>query len=102
LYVDNEVGAATATGVGEEIVRICGSYAVVEMMRQGHSPSEACRLVVERYIRIRGKEKAMQMQAGFIALSKTGEYGCFSVTKDFTMAVRSANENKVVNSPYAV
>lgn len=102
LYVDNEVGAATATGVGEEIVRICGSYAVVEMMRQGHSPSDACRLVVERYIKIRGKEKAMQMQAGFIALSKTGEYGCFSVTKDFTMAVRSAQENKVVNSPYAV
>src|ERR1041384_502380 len=48
LFVDNEVGAATATGTGEEVIRISGSHTVVEMMRQGHSPDEACRIAVER------------------------------------------------------
>src|SRR5687768_9703708 len=52
LYVDNEVGAATATGVGEEVVRICGSHAVIEGMRHGLSPEQACKKAVERMIRM--------------------------------------------------
>ncbi len=58
LYVDNEVGAATATGVGEEVIRIVGCHLVVEFMRQGKSPQEACRLAVERILkRIRRRPK---------------------------------------------
>src|SRR3712207_9258432 len=55
LYVDNEVGAATATGVGEEVVRICGSHTVVELMRQGMSPETACRKASERILKMRGE-----------------------------------------------
>ena len=72
LYVDNEVGAATATGVGEEVVRICGSHTVVELMRQGYKPEQACKKAVERIIKRNGS-KAKDLQVGFIALNKKGK-----------------------------
>lgn len=87
LFVDNEVGAATATGVGEEVVKICGAHTVVEMMRQGASPEDACKEAVRRIIRNNGA-KANTVQVGFLAINKKGEYGGFSVMKNFTMAVR--------------
>src|SRR5690606_13025698 len=68
LYVDNEVGAATATGVGEEVIRIVGSHLVVELMRQGHSPREACKKAVERII-ARNPVNAKKVQVGFLALN---------------------------------
>jgi N4-(beta-N-acetylglucosaminyl)-L-asparaginase len=98
LYVDNEVGAASATGVGEEVVRICGSHTVVELMRQGYSPEEACKIAVERLVKMRGKEKAKTLQIGLIAINKYGEYGCYALNKDFTMAVQDGNGVKVVKA----
>ena len=94
LFVDNEVGAATATGVGEEVVRIVGSHLVVELMRQGLKPQAACRAAVERIIR-KNPDRAKTLQVGFIALNKKGEYGAYSLQKDFTMAVKSNKEEKV-------
>ncbi len=94
LYVDNEVGAATSTGVGEEVIRICGSHTVVELMRQGMKPETACRKAVERIIRMRGS-KAKDLQIGFIALSKKGEYGAYAMQKGFTYAVQTKNGSKV-------
>jgi N4-(beta-N-acetylglucosaminyl)-L-asparaginase len=94
LFVDNEVGAATATGVGEEVIRIVGSHLVVELMRQGLKPEAACKKAVERIIR-KNPEKAKTLQVGFIALNKKGEYGAYSLQKDFTMAVRNTKEEKV-------
>lgn len=94
LFVDNEIGAATATGVGEEVVRIVGSHLVVELMRQGLKPEAACKKAVERIIR-KNPEKAKALQVGFIALNKKGEFGGYSLQKDFTMAVRNAKEEKV-------
>lgn len=88
LFVDNEVGAATATGVGEEVVKICGAHTVVEMMRHGASPEEACKEAVRRIIKNNG-EKAKEVQVGFLALNKKGEYGGFSVVKNFSMAIRN-------------
>lgn len=91
LYVDNEVGAATATGHGEEVVRIAGAHAVVELMRQGFSPQEACKRAVERIIssaKKRGKPLA-ELQIGFIALNKKGEHGAFCLQKGFNYAVYS-------------
>lgn len=73
LFVDNEVGAATATGVGEEVVRICGSHTIVEAMRQGKSPQRACKVGIERLIKMRGLEKAKKIQIGFIAINKEGK-----------------------------
>jgi len=98
LYVDNEVGAASATGVGEEIVRICGSHTVVEMMRQGHSPEEACKIAVERLVKMRGKEKTKDLQIGLIAINKYGEYGCYALNKEFTMAVQDGEGVKVMEA----
>src|ERR1700722_4178413 len=61
LFVDNEVGAVTATGQGEDVIRICGSHAVVELMRQGLTPEQACKATVEKIVRIKG-EKAKDKQ----------------------------------------
>ncbi len=100
LYVDNEVGGASATGVGEEVVRICGSHTIVEAMRYGKSPKEACKLAIERLIKLRGTEKAKKIQLGFIAINKAGEVGCYSMLDDFTMAVHSAEGPTIIQSEY--
>jgi N4-(beta-N-acetylglucosaminyl)-L-asparaginase len=97
LYVDNEVGAATSTGVGEEVVRICGSHTVIELMRQGMSPEQACKKTVERIVRKRGA-KAKEVQVGFIALNTKGEFGGYALQKGFTYAVHSKAGVKVYNS----
>lgn len=86
LYVDNEVGAATSTGVGEEVIRTVGSFLVVELMRQGFSPRDACREAVQRIIK-KKPEIAKEIQVGFLALGKNGEYGAFSLQKGFSYAV---------------
>jgi N4-(beta-N-acetylglucosaminyl)-L-asparaginase len=97
LFVDNEVGAATSTGVGEEVVRICGSHTVVELMRQGLSPELACKKTVERIIKKRG-EKAKDIQVGFIAVNNQGEYGGYALQKGFTYAVQTKAGSKVYNA----
>ena len=88
LYVDNEVGAATATGTGEEVIRICGTHLVVELMRQGKSPEEACLEAVERIVKKQPK-KSKDLQVGFIALNKNGEHGAYCLQKGFNYAVYS-------------
>lgn len=96
LFVDNEVGAATATGVGEEIVKICGSHTIVEMMRHGASPEAACKEAVRRIIKNNGVN-ANTVQAGFIAINKKGQYGGYSVMKNFSMALRTASTETSIN-----
>jgi len=99
LFVDNEIGAATSTGVGEEVIRIVGSHLVVELMRQGLKPEEACKKAVERIIN-RNPENAKNVQVGFLALNKSGEYGAFALQKGFTYAVRTGTDNKIFDAPY--
>jgi N4-(beta-N-acetylglucosaminyl)-L-asparaginase len=98
LYVDNEIGAATSTGVGEEVVRICGSHTVVELMRQGMSPEQACKSTVERIIKKRGAKEAKELQVGFIAVNNKGEFGGYALQKDFTYCVQTAAGSKVYQS----
>jgi N4-(beta-N-acetylglucosaminyl)-L-asparaginase len=88
LYVDNEIGAATATGHGEEVIRIAGCHLVVELMRNGLSPMEACRQAVERAVRLRG-DQLVDKQIGFIAINKNREHGAFCLRPGFTYAVCS-------------
>lgn len=96
LFVDNEVGAATATGLGEAVIRVAGSHLVVEFMRQGHTPENACRLAVERII---SKHKDVKvLQVGFIALNKDGEYGGYSIQKGFNYAVHNSNIQKMMEA----
>jgi isoaspartyl peptidase/L-asparaginase-like protein (Ntn-hydrolase superfamily) len=94
LYVDNEVGAATATGVGEEVIRIVGCHLVVELMRQGNAPEKACRLAVERIVE-KNPVKAREVQVGFLALNKNGEYGAFCLQKGFNYAVHDSMGNRM-------
>lgn len=95
LFVDNEVGAATATGLGEAVIRMVGSHLVVELMRQGNSPEKACRLAVERII---AKHKDVSdLQVGFIALNKAGEYGGYCIHKGFNYALRDKEHNKLID-----
>jgi N4-(beta-N-acetylglucosaminyl)-L-asparaginase len=96
LYVDNEVGAATATGVGEEVIRICGSHLIVELMRQGASPEAACKEAVERIVR-RSPTKVAAIQVGFLALNKQGEYGAWCLQKGFSYAVKSDKEERLID-----
>ena len=89
LYVDNEVGAAVSSGVGEEVIRICGTHLVIELMRMGRRPEQACREAVMRIVK-RDPVKAKGLQVGFVAISKKGEVGAFSVLSGFTYSVTNA------------
>lgn len=95
LFVDNEVGAVTATGQGEDVIRICGSHSVVEYMRQGFSPERACRAAVEKIARIK-KEKAKDIQVAFIAINKKGETGAYALQPGFSYAVKSGSEERLI------
>jgi N4-(beta-N-acetylglucosaminyl)-L-asparaginase len=97
LFVDNEVGAATSTGVGEEVIRICGSHTVVELMRQGLDPEQACKMTVERIVKKRG-EAARELQVGFLAMNNKGAYGGYALQKGFTYAVQQKDGTRVVDS----
>jgi N4-(beta-N-acetylglucosaminyl)-L-asparaginase len=99
LFVDNETGAATSSGVGEEVIRICGTHLVVEYMRQGYSPEIACRKAIERIVK-RDREKAKTIQVGFLALNKKGQYGAYAIQKGFVFSVKSNGEEKVYPSKY--
>ncbi len=98
LFVDNEIGAATATGMGEAVIRIAGSHTVVELMRQGYTPEEACRQAVERIIKIHKNLK--DLQVGFLALNKAGEYGGYAIYEGFNYALRDKNRNEMVDAKY--
>jgi N4-(beta-N-acetylglucosaminyl)-L-asparaginase len=95
LFVDNEVGACTATGQGEDVIRIAGSHTVVELMRQGLSPEAACKKAIERIIKIK-KEKAKDIQVAFLALNKKGVTGAFAIQKGFSYAIKNAAMEKLV------
>ena len=97
LYVDNEVGGACATGWGEAVIRIVGSHLVVEFMRQGHHPEEACRLAVERVIAKNPDYE--EIQVGFLALNKNGEYGSYCIQPGFNFAVYDgADGNRMIDA----
>ena len=85
LYVDGEIGAATSTGVGEEVIRNAGSFLVVELMRQGRTPQQACEEAVMRIVK-RRPEAAKTLQVGFLALNAKGDVGAFAIQKGFVYA----------------
>ena len=85
LFVDNEVGGACATGWGEAVIRVVGCHLVVEFMRQGNAPEEACRLAVERVISKNPDYR--EIQVGFLALNKNGEYGSYCIQPGFDFAI---------------
>lgn len=102
LYVDNEIGAATATGHGEEVIRTVGSHLVVELMRQGHKPQKACEEAVRRIVKFthsRGKSLD-NIQVGFIALNKKGEYGAYCIHSGFNYAKYDRQGAELIKGQY--
>jgi N4-(beta-N-acetylglucosaminyl)-L-asparaginase len=99
LFVDNEVGACTATGQGEDVIRVAGSHSVIELMRQGLSPEAACKKIIERIVRIK-KEKAKDIQVAFLAVNKKGQVGAFAIHKGFSYAIKTADTEKLIASKY--
>lgn len=93
LFVDGDVGAACATGTGELVIRIAGSHTVVELMRQGVEPEEACRQAVQRIL---SKNPGLKdNQVGFLALRNDGAHGACSLVKGFTYALHTNEGNQV-------
>lgn len=95
LYVDGEVGGATSTGVGEEVIRNAGSFLVVELMRQGRSPTDACREAVLRVVRKR-PTATRDIQVAFLAMNKDGEVGAWAIQPGFSYAVCDAGNQRAL------
>jgi N4-(beta-N-acetylglucosaminyl)-L-asparaginase len=105
LYVDGEIGGAASTGRGEECIRACGSFLVVEMMRQGKSPQEACMIAAKRVIKLNllsHKNRDSNYQVGFIAINVKGEYGAYSVREGFEYAVYKDGKNELTKSKFVM
>lgn len=99
MYVDNEVGGACATGVGEFVIKICGSFLIVELMRNGRSPQEAVEVAIHRMVK---KLNVDDKQVGFLAINKKGEHGAYSIQKNFTYSLYQNGENKKLDSGYYI
>lgn len=98
LFVDGEVGAACATGVGEYVIRAAGSHTVVELMRHGRSPEEACREAVARILR--RSPELNETQVGFLALRSDGAHGAWSIHPGFNYALTSQGSTRLVDAGY--
>lgn len=98
LFIDQEVGGAVATGLGESIIRVAGAHTVVELMRHGRTPQEACKEAVDRLIR---KHKDITgLQCGFLAIDRFGNVGAYSVYNGFNYAYRDTSKEELIDSVF--
>jgi isoaspartyl peptidase/L-asparaginase-like protein (Ntn-hydrolase superfamily) len=97
LYVDNEVGGACSTGYGEIAIKTAGSFLVVEKMREGYSPAEACKIAVERSKKY---QKDKHMQICYVAMNKAGEVGGYSAFEGFVYTIADKKGVKLKKSEY--
>jgi len=98
LFIDNEIGGATATGMGEEVLKTVGSFLIVELMRQGRTPQEACEEAILRIVSSNPNYK--NFQVGYIALNKKGETGYYSIHEHFSASVYKDGKNENYQSDY--
>ena len=96
MFVDNEVGGCCATGMGEAVMKTLGSFLVVELMRQGASPQEACEQAIAR---ITKNQNYKDMQIGYLAINKKGEHGAYAVHPWFNYALHQNGKNELIDSP---
>ena len=95
MFVDNEVGGACATGVGEAVLKTLGSFLVVELMRQGATPQEACEEAIARIVK---NQDYKDMQIGYLAINKEGEHGAYAVHPGFNYALHQNEKNILIDS----
>ena len=96
LFIDNKVGGAVATGLGEEVIKTVGSFLVVELMRQGFTPQEACESAVKRIVSNNSQKN--RFQVAYIAMNKKGEVGSYSIEPGFTYMDYLNGKNKEIIS----
>jgi isoaspartyl peptidase/L-asparaginase-like protein (Ntn-hydrolase superfamily) len=96
MFVDNEVGGCCATGMGEAVMKTLGSFLVVELMRQGASPQEACEEAIARIVK---NQNYKDMQIGYLAINKKGEHGAYAVHPQFNYALHQGGKNELIDSP---
>jgi N4-(beta-N-acetylglucosaminyl)-L-asparaginase len=92
LFVDNEIGGAVATGLGEEVIKTVGSFLIVELMRQGKTPQEACEEAIRRIVE-KPNSNYKNFQVGYIAINKKGEIGSYSIHENFSFTKYQENKN---------
>ncbi len=93
LFIDNEIGGATATGMGEEVLKTVGSFLIVELMRQGKTPQQACEEAIRRIVT--KNENYKNFQVGYIAMNKKGETGYYSIHEYFSVSIYK--DEKILN-----
>jgi N4-(beta-N-acetylglucosaminyl)-L-asparaginase len=101
LFVDNEVGGCVATGLGEEVVKTVGSFLVVELMRQGKSPQEACEEAISRIVN-KPNSDYKNFQVGYIAVNKKGETGSYAIHQYFSMTKYQNEVNENIQSDFII
>ncbi len=100
MYVDNEVGGAVATGLGELVMKTLGSFLIVEFMRRGMLPQEACEAAVKR---ITDKlPDYRKYQVGYLAVDKSGSHGAYSIHKGFNYAFMNRSGNNLLDSDHFI
>lgn len=99
LFIDNEVGGAVATGLGEEVVKTVGSFLVVELMKNGYSPQKACEEAIKRIVSKKNSNYE-DFQVAYIAINKKGETGSYSIHKGFSMTKHNNDTNQSYESDY--
>ena len=97
LFVDNEVGAATATGVGEMVIKSVGSFLIVELMRQGAHPQEACEEAIRRIVR---KQNVTDEQVGYLAIDREGRIGAHAVRPGFDYSLTRTGQHELIDATH--
>ena len=100
LYVDDEVGAATATGMGELVMKTLGSFLLVELMRNGYSPQEACEEGIRRIVKKIPDYKDFQI--GYLAVNRAGETGAYAIHKGFNYALFREGKFELIDSDHYI
>ena len=101
LFIDNKIGGAVATGLGEEVVKTVGSFLIVELMRQGLSPQKACEEAIKRIVN-KPESDYKNFQVGYIAIDKNGETGAFSIHDGFSITKCDKNMNQNIKSDFLI
>ncbi len=106
LYVDNDVGACGSTGRGEAVIKTCGSHSVVELMRAGMSPTDACLEALRRIVtftvepRLQDDDGRPSFGVNYYAINKNGEYGGAAIYAGARFAVCVDGETRREDSAY--
>ena len=96
FYADSEVGGATATGLGEDLMKGCISYEIVRKMKEGLTPQEACQKTVNELDAKLKKSRGIAGDLSVVAMDKNGNYGCATNIQNFSFVVYRENEEPTV------